>query len=88
MQKKIRIFQIRLLPPPPNNEEPLNNDPKDLTDRFKKLEDKLEDLEPLIKISRCIGFFFRKSSNDTQENSKDAQKKRKRLKELKKKTPN
>ncbi|WQY35414.1 hypothetical protein KVM06_00365 [Helicobacter pylori] len=73
---------------PHNNEESLNNDLKDLTDRFKKLEDKLEDLEPLIKISRCIGFFFRKSSNDTQENSKDAQKKRKRLKELKKKSTN
>ncbi|GAA8596732.1 hypothetical protein oki164_12360 [Helicobacter pylori] len=87
IQKKIRIFQIRLLPPP-NNEEPLNSDLKDLIDRFKKLEDKLEDLEPLIKISRFIGSFFRKSSNDTQENSKDAQKKRKRLKELKKKTPN
>ncbi|WP_162971036.1 hypothetical protein [Helicobacter pylori] len=72
---------------PPNNEESLNSDLKDLTDRFKKLEDKLEDLEPLIKISRFIGSFFRKSSNDTQENSKDAQKKRKRLKELKKKTP-
>ncbi|GHR18403.1 hypothetical protein VN1248_14250 [Helicobacter pylori] len=62
---------------PPNNEESLNNEEllkslKDLTDRFKKLEDKLEDLEPLIKISRFIGFFFRKSSNDTQENSKDA----------------
>lgn len=57
---------------------------KDLTDRFKKLED----LEPLIKISRFIGSFFRKSSNDTQENSKDAQKKRKRLKELRKKSTN
>ncbi|GAA6786132.1 hypothetical protein HpHCM58_19670 [Helicobacter pylori] len=72
-----RIFQIRLLPPPPNNEESLNNEEllkslKDLTDRFKKLEVQLEDLEPLIKISRFIGFFFRKSSNDTQENSKDA----------------
>ncbi len=74
IQKKIRIFQIRLLPPP-NSEESLNNDLKDPTDRFKKLEDKLEDLEPLIKISRCIGFFFRKSSNDTQENSKDPQRK-------------
>ncbi|GHR81154.1 hypothetical protein VN0647_11700 [Helicobacter pylori] len=81
IQKKIRIFQIRLLPPPPNNEESLNNEEllkslKDLTDRFKKLEDKLENLEPLIKISRFMGSFFRKSSNDTQENSKDAQKKR------------
>ncbi|GAA9658435.1 hypothetical protein HpHCM55_04160 [Helicobacter pylori] len=48
---------------PPNNEEPLNNEEllkslKDLTDRFKKLEDKLEDLEPLIKISRFIGSFL------------------------------
>ncbi|GAA9266728.1 hypothetical protein HpHA227_00560 [Helicobacter pylori] len=59
---------------PPNSEESLNNDLKDLTDRFKKLEVQLEDFESLIKISRCIGFFFRKSSNDTQENSKDAQK--------------
>lgn len=58
IQKKIRIFQIRLLPPPHNNEESLNNDLKDLTDRFKKLEVQLEDLESLIKISRCIGFFF------------------------------
>ncbi|GAA8611971.1 hypothetical protein oki184_04060 [Helicobacter pylori] len=41
---------------PPNNEEPLKS-VKDLTDRFKKLKDKLEDLEPLIKISRCIGSF-------------------------------
>lgn len=38
-----------------------------------KLEDKLEDLEPFVKISRCIGRLFGKSSNDTQENSKDAQ---------------
>ncbi len=54
---KIRIFQERLLPPLPNNEELLKS-LKDLTDRFKKLEDKLEDLEPLIKISRCIGRLF------------------------------
>ncbi len=72
---------------PPNNEEPLKS-VEDLTDRFKKLEYKLEDLEPLIKISRCIGCFFRKFSNDTQENSKDAQKKRRRLKKSKKKTSN
>ncbi|OWT34615.1 hypothetical protein X567_06985 [Helicobacter pylori PMSS1] len=58
---------------PPNNEELLNC-VRDLKDRIKKLEDlKLEDFELLIKISRCIGSFFRKSSNDTQENSKDAQ---------------
>ncbi len=75
---------------PPNNEESLNNEEllkslkdKDLEDRFKKLEVQLEDLEPLIKISRCIGFFFRKSSNDTQENSKDAQKKEEALKGVK-----
>ncbi len=61
---------------PPNNEELLNL-VRDLADRIKKLEDlKLEDFEPLIKISRCIGRFFKKSSNDTQEDSKDAQKKR------------
>ncbi|MFP5989579.1 hypothetical protein ACLF8C_00300 [Helicobacter pylori] len=59
--------------PPPNNEELLKS-VEDLKDCIKKLEDKLEHLEPLIKISRCIGRFFRKSSNDTQENSKDAQK--------------
>ncbi|MFP6078838.1 hypothetical protein ACLF9R_03975 [Helicobacter pylori] len=53
---------------PPNNEELLKS-VEYLKDRFKKLED----LEPLIKISRCIGCFFGKSSNDTQENSKDAQ---------------
>ncbi|UOS15685.1 hypothetical protein MPG85_06790 [Helicobacter pylori] len=64
---------------PPNNEELLKS-LKDLTDRFKKLEVQLEDLEPLIKISRFIGSFFRKSSNDTQENSKDAQKKEEVLK--------
>ncbi|MCG3024947.1 hypothetical protein [Helicobacter pylori] len=65
-------------PPPPNNEELLKS-VEDLTDRFKKLEYKLEDLEPLIEFSRYIGRFFRKSSNDTQENSKDAQKKRGRV---------
>ncbi|GAA7672066.1 hypothetical protein HpMMM65_01480 [Helicobacter pylori] len=42
---------------PPNNEELLKS-VKDLTDRFKKLEGKLEDLEPFVKISRCIGRFF------------------------------
>nr|WP_232260327.1 hypothetical protein [Helicobacter pylori] len=50
---------------------------RDLADRLKKLEDlKLEDFEPLRKISHLIGSFFSlgKSSNDTQENSKDAQK--------------
>ncbi len=86
-----RIFQEQLLPSLPNNEELLKS-VEDLTDCVKKLEGKLEykleDLEPLIKFSRCIGRFFKKFSNDTQENSKDPQKKRKRLKELKKKIPN
>ncbi|GHQ75305.1 hypothetical protein VN1235_07260 [Helicobacter pylori] len=68
---------------PPNNEELLNC-VRDLKDRIQKLEDlKLEDLEPLIKISRCIRSFFGKSSNDTQENSKDAQKKEEALKGVK-----
>ncbi|GAA8370800.1 hypothetical protein HpNP24_06420 [Helicobacter pylori] len=83
-------------PPPPNNEELSNNEEllksvKDLTDDFKKLENKLEDLEPFVKISRCIGRFFRKSSNDTQENPKDAQGREealKKSKKSKKKTPN
>ncbi|WP_050579698.1 hypothetical protein [Helicobacter pylori] len=75
--------------PPPNNEGLLNC-VRDLKDRIQKLEDlKLEDFEPLRKLSHLIGSFFSlgKSSNDTQENSKDAQKKRKRLKKSKKKTP-
>ncbi|EJC04788.1 hypothetical protein [Helicobacter pylori] len=59
--------------PPPNNEELLKL-VGDLADRLKKLDDKLENLKPFIKISRCMGFFFRKSSNDTQENPKDTQK--------------
>ncbi|GAA9858183.1 hypothetical protein VN0622_12900 [Helicobacter pylori] len=80
-EKNTNISNTTASTPPPNNEESLNNEEllkslKDLTDRFKKLEDKLENLEPLIKISRFMGSFFRKSSNDTQENSKDAQKKR------------
>ncbi|GAA6786416.1 hypothetical protein HpHCM58_19720 [Helicobacter pylori] len=82
-EKNTNISNTTASTPPHNNEEPLNNDLKDLTDRFKKLEDKLEDFEPLIKISRFIGFFFRKSSNDTQENSKDAQKKEEALKGVK-----
>ncbi|WP_240668118.1 hypothetical protein [Helicobacter pylori] len=65
---------------PPNNEELLKteeilNRVRDLADRLKKLEDlKLEDFEPLRKISHLIGSFFSlgKSSNDTQENPKDA----------------
>ncbi|MGL2427534.1 hypothetical protein ACOWLW_02550 [Helicobacter pylori] len=71
---------------PPNNEELLKSI-TDLTDRIKKLDDKLEDLEPFIKISRFIGHWFGNPSNDTQENPKDAQKKRKRLKKSKKKKP-
>ncbi len=72
---------------PPNNEELLKL-VGDLADRLKKLEDlKLEDFEPLRKPSHFIGNLFGKSSNDTQENSKDAQKKRKSLKKSKKKTP-
>ncbi|GAA7534928.1 hypothetical protein JP0015_07390 [Helicobacter pylori] len=73
---------------PPNNEEPLNNDLKDLTDRFKKLEDKLEDLEPLIKISRFIGSFLENPLTIPKKIQKTLKEKRKRLKELKKKTPN
>ncbi|OOC30602.1 hypothetical protein [Helicobacter pylori] len=59
---------------PPNNEELLKSI-TDLKDRIKKLEDlKLEDFEPLRKLSHFIGSFFSlgKSSNDTQENPKDA----------------
>ncbi|MCQ2933028.1 hypothetical protein JT204_02950 [Helicobacter pylori] len=61
---------------PPNNEELLEL-VGDLADRIKKLEDlKLEDFEPLRKPSHFIGNLFGKSSDDTQENPKDAQKKR------------
>ncbi|WP_332246840.1 hypothetical protein [Helicobacter pylori] len=69
--------------PPPNNEELLKSI-RDLADRLKKLEDKLEDFEPLRKISHLIGSFFSlgKSSNDTQENPKDALKKEEELKEV------
>nr|WP_232259706.1 M protein [Helicobacter pylori] len=69
---------------PPNNEELLKL-VRDLADRLKKLEDlKLEDFEPLRKISHLIGSFFSlgKSSNDTQENSKDALKKEEELKKV------
>lgn len=70
--------------PPPNNEELLKL-VGDLADRLKKLEDlKLEDFEPLRKISHLIGSFFSlgKSSNDTQENPKDALKKEEALKKV------
>ncbi len=56
---------------------------RDLKDRIKKLEDlKLEDFEPLRKPSHFIGNLFGKSSNDTQENPKDALKKEEELKEV------
>ncbi len=42
---------------PPNNEELLKTI-EDLADRIQKLDDKLEDLKPFIKISRCMGFFL------------------------------
>ncbi|GAA6836466.1 hypothetical protein AOH203_12830 [Helicobacter pylori] len=74
--------------PPPNNEEPLNNDLKDLTDRFKKLEVQLEDLEPLIKISRFIGSFLENPLTIPKKTQKTLKKKRKRLKGLKKKSTN
>lgn len=73
-KQKNQILQIPLLPPPPNNEELLKSI-TDLKDRLKKLEDlKLEDFEPLRKLSHfiVIGNLFGKSSNDTQENPKDA----------------
>ncbi|GAA7124695.1 hypothetical protein Kyoto62A_02300 [Helicobacter pylori] len=89
------MFQEQLLPPPPNNEEPLNNEEllkslkdKDLEDRFKKLEDKLEGLEPLIKISRFIGSFLENPLTTPKKIQKTLKKKRKRLKELKKKSTN
>lgn len=66
---------------PPNNEELLKSI-TDLKDRIKKLGDKLEDLEPFIKISRFIGHWFGNPSNDTQENPKDALKKEEALKKF------
>ncbi|GAA8289788.1 hypothetical protein HpBT171_03080 [Helicobacter pylori] len=89
------MFQEQLLPPPPNNEEPLNNEEllkslkdKDLEDRFKKLEVQLEDLEPLIKISRFIGSFLENPLTTPKKIQKTLKEKRKRLKELKKKSTN
>lgn len=70
---------------PPNDNEELLDRVRDLKDRIKKLEDlKLEDFEPLRKISHLIGSFFPlgKSSNDTQENPKDALKKEEELKKV------
>ncbi|MGL2584024.1 hypothetical protein ACQJ47_03635 [Helicobacter pylori] len=69
---------------PPNNNEELLKSITDFKDRLKKLDDKLEDLEPFTKISHFIGSFFSlgKSPNDTQENSKDAQKKEETLKKV------
>ncbi|EJB67704.1 hypothetical protein [Helicobacter pylori] len=71
--------------PPPNNNEELLELVRDLADRIKKLEDlKLEDFEPLRKLSHFIGSFFSlgKSPNDTQENPKDALKKEEALKKV------
>ncbi len=80
---------------PPNNEESLNNEEllkslkdKDLEDRFKKLEDKLEDLELLIKISRFIGSFLENPLTTPKKIQKTLKEKRKHLKELKRKSPN
>ncbi len=70
--------------PPPNNEELLKSI-TDLKDRIQKLEDlKLKDFESLRKLSHFIGSFFSlgKSSNDTQENPKDALKKEEALKKV------
>ncbi|GAA7252822.1 hypothetical protein ID0475_01210 [Helicobacter pylori] len=83
-------FKPHCFHPPPNNEELLKTEEllncvRDLKDRIKKLEDlKLEDFEPLRKLSHFIGSFFSlgKSSNDTQENSKDALKKEEELKKV------
>lgn len=87
-EKNTNISRTTASTPPPNNEEPLNNDLKDLTDRFKKLEDKLEDLEPLIKISRFIGSFLENPLTTPKKIQKTLKEKRKRLKELKKKSTN
>ncbi|GAA9415895.1 hypothetical protein HpHA279_02780 [Helicobacter pylori] len=87
-EKNTNISRTTASTPPHNNEESLNNDLKDLTDCFKKLEDKLEDLEPLIKISRFIGSFLENPLTTPKKTQKTLKKKRKRLKELKKKSTN
>ncbi|GAA8880117.1 hypothetical protein VN0909_02320 [Helicobacter pylori] len=87
-EKNTNISNTTASTPPHNNEESLNNDLKDLTDRFKKLEVQLEDLEPLIKISRFIGSFLENPLTTPKKTQKTLKEKRKRLKELKKKTTN
>ncbi|GAA7655552.1 hypothetical protein JP0143_10170 [Helicobacter pylori] len=87
-EKNTNISNTIASTPPHNNEESLNNDLKDLTDRFKKLEGKLEDLEPLIKISRFIGSFLENPLTTPKKIQKTLKEKRKRLKELKKKSTN
>ncbi|GAA7786340.1 hypothetical protein JP0176_05030 [Helicobacter pylori] len=72
---------------PPNNEEPLKS-VEDLRVRFKKLEVQLEDLEPLIKISRFIGSFLENPLTTPKKIQRTLKEKRKRLKELKKKSTN
>ncbi len=69
--------------PSPTNEELLKRI-EGLEAQVKELKESYKDLEPLRKFSCLIGFFFGNASNDTQENPKDAQK-RKRLKNSKKK---
>ncbi|GAA7564739.1 hypothetical protein JP0022_09700 [Helicobacter pylori] len=94
-EKNTNISNTTASTPPHNNEEPLNNEEllkslkdKDLEDRFKKLEDKLEDLEPLIKISRFIGSFLENPLTTPKKIQKTLKEKRKRLKELKRKSTN
>ncbi|UOR27793.1 hypothetical protein MPG08_06965 [Helicobacter pylori] len=92
-EKNTNISNTTASTPPPNNEESLNNEEllkslKELTDRFKKLENKLEDLEPLIKISRFIGSFLENPLTTPKKTQKTLKEKRKRLKESKKKSTN
>ncbi|MCQ2780084.1 hypothetical protein JT205_02550, partial [Helicobacter pylori] len=70
-----------------NNEELLKS-VKDLADGFKKLNDKLEDLEHFVKISRCIGRFLENPLTTPKKTQKTLKKERKHLKKSKKKTPN